>query len=227
MGALVARRLTNRLSNRRSALVLVLLAAVVINLPIVHSTWYAWRLDRAGVETQATVVDTQRVPPDEDGRYVVEFRFDRTLDPEQRVWFAQVDEDTYDAARADETIGARMLPARPGTYEVDGQQRSSLPWIITLLGDVMLLGIALLYWRTRPTPGLELRLVATADVERCKPKASLERLEDGSYVVCGEVSGIEDDAIVLDVGEQSVRVELAGYANPVGYQQPARVTGRP
>jgi hypothetical protein len=222
----LASRLTNRLTNRRSALVLVVLAAVVINLPIVHSTWYAWRLDRTGVETEATVVDTKRVPPDDDGKYVVEFRFDRTLDPEQRVWFAQVDEGTYDAARADETIGARMLPARPGTYEVDGQQQSSLPWIITLLGDVMLLGVALLYWRTRPS-GEQLHLVATADVERCKPRTSIEQLEDGSYVVCGEVSGIEDDAIVLDLGDQSVRVELAGHANPVGYQQPARVTGRP
>lgn len=223
----MATRLTKRLNNRRSALVLVVFAAVVINLPMAHSAWYAWRLDRDGVQTEATVVDTQRVPPDGDGKYVVEFRFDRVLDPGQRVWFAQVDAATYDAAEADDRIGARVLPSRPATHEVDGQQQSSLPWVITLLGDVMLLAIALLYWRTRPTPGLELRLVATADVERCKPKASLERLEDGSYVVCGEVSGIEDDAIVLDVGEQSVRVELAGHANPVGYQQPARVIGRP
>jgi len=223
----VVRRLSNRLTSRRGALVLVLLAAVVINLPIVHSSWYAWRLDRDGVETEATVVDTQRVPPDDGDKFVVEFRFDRALDPGQEVWFAQVDEAAYAAARSDETIGARVLPDRPGTFEVDGQQQSSLPWIITVLGDVMLLGVALLYWRGRPTPGLELRLVATADVERCKPKSSIERLEDGSYVVCGEVSGIEDDAIVLDLGEQTVRVELDGHANPVGYQQPARVTGRP
>lgn len=219
--------MARRLTHRRSAVVLVVLAAVVINLPIAHSTWYAWRLDRNGVETEATVVDTHRVPPDGGDKYVVEFRFVRELDPSQEVWFAQVDEATYDSARTDETVEARMLPERPGTYEVDGQQQSALPWVITLLGDVMLLGVALLYWRTRPTPGLDLRLVATADVERCKPRSSIELLEDGSYVVCGEVSGIEDDAIVLDLGDQSVRVELDGHANPVGYQQPARVTGRP
>ncbi len=69
--------------------------------------------------------------------------------------------------------------------------------------------------------------MATADVELCKPIVSIEKLKDGSYVVCGEVSGIEDDAIELDLGDQTVRVELDGHANPVGYQQPARVIGRP
>lgn len=222
----MATRLTRGLTGRRGALALVVLAAVVINLPMVHSSWYAWRLDRDGVRTEATVVDTRQVPPEGDGKNVVEFRFDRVLDPGQRVWFAHVDEATYDAAEADERIGVRVLPARPATHETDGQEKSSLPWVITLLGDVMLLGIALLYWRTRPS-GAELRLVATADVERCKPKPSIERLDDGSYVVCGEVCGIDDDAIVLEVGEHTVRVELDGHSNQVGYQQPARVTGRP
>jgi hypothetical protein len=222
----VAPGLTRRLTNKKPALFLVVLAAVVINLPMAHSAWYGWRLDRDGVETEATVVETRRVPPDGDGKYVVEFRFDRAIDPEQKQWFAQVDEATYEAARADDVIEVRVLPDRPGTHEAAGQEKSALPWAITLLGDLMLLGLAVLYWRTRPS-GAQLHLVATADVQRCKPNASIERLDDGSYVVCGEVSGIEDDAIVLDIGEQTVRVELDGHTNPVGYQQPARVTGRP
>lgn len=207
-------------------MILVAIAAVVINLPIAHSSWYGWRLDRDGVSTEATVVETRRVPPDSDGKYIVEFRFDRELDPAQEVWFAEVDEAAYERAEADGQIGVRVLPSRPATYEADGQRQGALPWVITLLGDLMLVGIALLHWRTRPS-GEQLRLVATADVERCKPLASIERLDDGRYVVCGEVSGIEDDAIVLDLGDQTVRVELDGHANPVGYQQPARVTGRP
>jgi hypothetical protein len=207
-------------------MILVAIAAVVINLPIAHSSWYGWRLDRDGVSTEATVVETRRVPPDFDGSHIVEFRFDRELDPEQKVWFAEVDEATYERARAEDLIGVRVLPGRPATYEADGQRKGVLPWVITLLGDLMLVGVALLYWRTRPS-GEQLRLVATADVERCKPLASIERLDDGRYVVCGEVSGIEDDAILLDLGDQTVRVELDGHANPVGYQQPARVTGRP
>lgn len=218
--------MTRRLANKKAAIFLIALAAVVINLPLAHSSYYGWRLDRDGVETVATVVDTRRVPPDdEDGKYVVEFRFDRELDPEQKVWFAQVDEATYDGARANAVIDVRMLPDRPATYEADGQEEGSLPWVITLLGDLMLFGIAFLYSRFGPA-GRQLNLVALADVERCKPLASIELLEDGRYVVCGEVSEIEDDAIVLEVGDQMVRVELDGHANAVGYQQPARVIGR-
>ncbi len=223
----MAQGITRRLTNKTPALILVAFAALVINLPMAHSAYYGWRLDRDGVETAATVVDTRRVPPDaEDGKYVVEFRFDSDIDPEQKVWFAQVDEATYDRAEADAEIGVRVLPSRPATYEADGQEKGSLPWVITLLGNGMLIGIALVYWRFRPS-GKQLHLVAVADVERCKPLASIERLEDGRYVVCGEVSEIEDDAIVLDLGEQTVRVELDGHANEVGYQQPARVVGRP
>ena len=49
----------------------------MINLPLAHSSYYGWRLDRDGVETVATVVDTRRGPPDgDDSKYFVEFRFD-------------------------------------------------------------------------------------------------------------------------------------------------------
>ena len=101
------------------------------------------------------------------------------------------------------TNGSRSgcSPTGRPSYETEGQQKSSALWLITLLGDVMLLGMALLYWRTRPS-GAQLNLVATGDVERCKPVASIEKLKDGSFVVCGEVSGIEDDAIVLDLGDR-------------------------
>lgn len=218
--------MTRRLTDRTPALLLVAFAALVINLPLAHSAYYGWRLDRGGVETVAAVVDTRRVPPGEDGDYVVEFRFDIGIDPEQKVWFAQVDAATYDRAEADAEIGVRVLPSRPATHEADGQEKGSLPWVVTLLGNAMLIGIAWVYWRFRPS-GRQLHLVAVADVERCKPQSSIERLEDGRYVVCGEVSEIEGDAIVLDLGEQTVRVELDGHANEVGYQQPARVVGRP
>jgi len=221
----LTRSLAQGLPNKKATFFLIALAVVVINLPVAHSAWYGWRLDRNGVDTEATVVETRRVPPDGDD-YVVRFRFDRELDPEQEEWFANVDKAAYDRAEADGVIDVRMLPDRPATYEADGQQKGVLPWVITLVGDLMLLLILFLYWRVRP-PGEQLRLVAIADVERCRPRTSLERLDDGSYVVCGEVAEIEDDAIVLDLGDQTVRIELAGHTNEVGYQQPARVTGRP
>ena len=45
------------------------------------------------------------------------------------------------------------------------------------------------------------------------------------FVVCGEVEEIEDDAVVLDLGDRRVRVLLDGHHNPAGYQQPVRATG--
>ena len=119
-----------------------------------------------------------------------------------------------------------MLPDRPATYEAEGQEQGLAAWVITLLGDLMLLGIvfALL---AAPTAGQPAAPGGHRRRRALQAARSIERLEDGSYVVCGEVSEIEDDAIVLDLGDHTVRVELDGHANPVGYQQPARVIGRP
>jgi hypothetical protein len=220
----VAGGLRQRVPSGKGAVLLIALGAVVINLPLAHSSYYDWRLGRDGVETSATVVETHGSEDGDD--HFVRFRLDRELDPAQDEWVAEVDQAAYERAEAAEVIDVRVLPDRPGTYEVDGQQQSALPWVITLVGDLMLLGVVLLYWRARPAD-TRLRLVATADVERCRPGPLLERRDDGSYVVCGDVIAIEDDAIVLDAGEHAVRVELDGHANPVGYQQPARVTGRP
>lgn len=219
--------LTRRITGPKTAVFLVVLAALVINLPLAHGAYYGWRLDRDGVDTRAVVVDTRLVPEDaEDPEHVVEFRFDRDLDPEQRTWFADVDPDTYERAEADGRLAVRVLPDRPATHEAEGQQSGSLPLVITLLGDLMLLGVAVLYWRFRPT-GRDLHLLATADVERCKPGVVVERRDDGLYVVCGDVREIEDGRIVLDLGDQVAHVDLDGHLNEVGYQQPARVVGRP
>jgi len=110
----VARGLRPGVTTSRGAYLLVALGAVVINLPLTHSAYYDWRLDRDGVETQATVVDTYDGSDD----YFVRFRFEAGLDPEADEWLAQIDEAAYDRARADEVIDVRVLPDRVGTYEV-------------------------------------------------------------------------------------------------------------
>ena len=98
---------------------------------------------------------------------------------------------------------------------------------ITLFADAILLVILLLVWRFRgrgrPEP---LRMAAIGDVERCPPGAVLEQLEATLYLVRGEVIGIADGEIVLDLGDQDVVVVLDGHRNPVGYQQPAQVRAR-
>lgn len=217
--------------SRRGAALLVALTVVVINLPLLHSSWLDWRLDRNGVDVDATVTDSTILPPEDDAKYVVQFRFNREVDPVQQSWTAQVDEATYDDATDTDEIRVRVLPERPSAYRAVGQVSGRLGLVITLFADVVLLAMVLLLWRyrrpgSRPGASRELQMVATADVERCKPASSRQLLADGRYVVCGEVTGITDDGLVLDVGDATVQVDLAGHANPVGYQQPARVMGR-
>lgn len=199
---------------------------VVINLQMLHSSYLSWQLGRSGVEVAAAVTDTGVLSPDDDPSYVVQFRFDDELDPEQRSWSAQVDQATYDEAVETELVGVRVLPDNPSAYEVTGQVGSRLGLVITLFADVVLVGLVMLLWRYRGPGNEELRLVATEDVTRAKPGSGIDRLGADGYAVVGEVVAIDDDGLVLDLGDRQVRVDLAGHANPVGYQQPARVIGR-
>lgn len=222
MGATVVRGV-----NRRWSALLLVIGAVVINLPVAHSGYYGWRLDGDGVETSAVVTDTQELPPEDDPTYAVEFRFDSDIDPEQRKWFASVDEETYQEAESTDRIDVRVLPDHPSTYEAAGQEKTRMGLVLTALGDLMLILIALVLWKAPPRIE-ELHLVAAGDVEVGRRKPGLQRIHGDLYEVYGEVTGIEDDHVVLDIGNrQSVRVRLNGHKNRVGYEQPARVVGTP
>jgi hypothetical protein len=210
------------------ALLLVVLLVVVINLPLVHSGLTSWRVERSGTDVTATVTAHRVLSPEDDPAYFVEFVYpgDDPDDPDVPRWTAEVDRATYEQAVADEAIGVRVLPDRPAAYTVDGQVTHRLGLVITLIADAALLTMLLLLWRFRARLRPRLEAVAVADVERCKPGGSLEKTDDGLYLVSGEVSGIKDDEIILELGDRQVRVLLDGHANPVGYQQPARVRVR-
>ena len=55
---------------------------------------------------------------------------------------------------------------------------------------------------------------------------ALEKQEGDLYLIRGEVTAVEEEEIVLDLGERSVRVLLDGHLNPVADRQPAQVRGR-
>ena len=215
--------------NRRRRRGGVLLAVLVlfINLPMLHSTWMSWRVDRSGTDVTAKVADHHVLTPESDPQYWLGFRFPEDIDPDQGLWTARVDHATYEQAVADETVEVRVLEDNPAAYRVEGQVRSRVGLVVTLVADVILLLILLLSWRfgrsTRPLP---LRVAAIGDVERCPPGAVLEQIEGTLYLVRGEVVRIADGEIVLDAGERDVVVLLDGHRNPVGYQQPAQVRCR-
>ncbi|MCW2766213.1 MAG: hypothetical protein JWO11_2172 [Nocardioides sp.] len=209
--------------NRRlSQILLVLVFAAIINLPLLHSSFTKWRVERSGEDVTATVTDHQV----RGSEHLLEFTFPKDVDPDQARWTAEVDGATYDAAVASGSLRVRVLPGHPSAYQADGQVTGHLGLILTLLADLALLVCTVLLLRYRGRFRPELRMVAVEDVERCPPGAVLDRIDGLVYTACGEVTVIEDDEIVLDLGGRMLRVYLDGHANPVGYQQPARVTGR-
>jgi hypothetical protein len=217
------------MSRRTNRILLVVVLVAFINLPVLHSTWTRWQVDRNGTDTVAEVLpqESRVLGEDSDPSYWLVFRFPERIDPERLTWNAQVDRETFEEASAQGSVEVRVLEDRPAAYVVEGQIRSWVGLVITLVADAILLAILLLAWRhrgrTRPVP---IRIAAIGDVERCPPGGVLEQIEGDLYLVRGEVTGIDGDEIVLDAGERDVLVVLDGHHNPVGYQQPAEVRGR-
>ena len=214
------------MSRRTIRILLVVVLVAFINLPLLHSTWTRWQVDRNGTDTVAEVVDTRVLGEDTDPSYWLVFRFSESIDPEGLSWTAQVDRGTFEEARAQDSVEVRVLEDRPAAHVVEGQVRSWIGLGITLIADAIMLAILLLVWRARPSRPVPMRIAAIGDVERCPPGGILEQIEGDLYLVRGDVTGIDGDEIVLDAGERDVLVILDGHHNPVGYQQPAEVRGR-
>ncbi|MBB3045550.1 hypothetical protein [Nocardioides soli] len=208
---------------RRTRYVLVLvLAAVLVNLPLLHATWTDLRVDRSGVEVEATVVDHRTAG----GQHLLTFRFPEDIDPDQRTWSADVDAATFDRAVGTGEITVRVVESDPAAYRVDGQVDSSALLVITLIADVLLVVVALLLWRYGGRRRPQLRAIAVGDVERCPPGVALDRIEGETYLVRGEVAELGDDRVVIELADRSVLVLLDGHRNPVGHQQAAQVHAR-
>lgn len=215
------------MSRRANRILLVVVLVAFINLPVLHSTWTRWQVERGGTDTVAEVVDTRVLGADDEPTYWLTFVFTEGIDDDQTRWSAQVDRDTFEEAGVERSVEVRVLEERPAAHIVEGEVRNRVGLAITLVADAILLAILLLVGRgrrsTRPVP---IRIAAIGDVERCPPGGVVEQIEGNLYLVRGEVTGIDGDEIVLDAGERDVLVVLDGHHNPVGYQQPGEVRGR-
>ena len=208
---------------RRHSAFLIVVLAVVVNLPLLHGWYQDQKVRTSGTDVTATVVDDRVVNGDE---YWVSFAFPADVDPDGRTWSAEVVEEAYDDAVAAGEITVRVVEDDPAAYRVEGAVDSNVPLVITAVADVILLLIVLLLWRSGGRMRARLHAVALADVERCAPENLLERIGGEDYLIRGEVLEIGDGSVTLDLGNRAVVVLLDGHQNPVGHQQPAQVRAR-
>ena len=201
---------------------LIAFVAMVINFPLAHSTYLRWQLDRSGVDVVAEVTEARKAGDE----FLVQFTVPADgRRPAFKGAVARVDEDTFEVARDTRTIDVRVLPDNGGVFEAEGQVPSRVGLLITGLADLFLVAIVVLMVRFRSVMRVELVLRATEDLERCPPGSRLDRIEGLRYLVSGDVVQIEDDEVVLDLGDRTVRVLLDGYANPAGFQQSVCAVG--
>ena len=134
----------------RGSVALLVLLAVVVNLPLAHRAWQHHRLDRAGRDVTATVTATDVLRPrSADPVHVVRFRLPEDVDPAGRTWPADVDRATYERAERSGEIGVRVVPGSPGTQAVDGATGSTLGWLVIGVVDLVVLLLGLLLWTHR------------------------------------------------------------------------------
>ena len=200
---------------------LVALVVVMVNLPFVHSTWQDHRLDQDGHDISARVTGHE----ERGDQRTVAFEVKDVDDYDDIRGSVSVDRATYDQAVASGRVQVRVLPGSSMVWRVDGETTSNLGLVVTVVADVFLLIMVLLLLRFGSRLRQEMVLVASEDLERCPPGSVLDQVDGLRFVVCGEVETIEDDAVVLDLGDRRVRVILDGHHNPAGYQQPVRATG--
>ncbi|KRF20346.1 hypothetical protein [Nocardioides sp. Soil796] len=206
-------------------IVAVVVLLFLVNLPIGHLWWSNHRLDTDGQVTQASVDKVEEIGSGDTKRYFVTFTLPRDVDPERHDYAEEVTRATWQTAKETDRIEVTYLVGHPSANRAAGNvPPGNVGLVLTLLADLAILGMfALMLWVRRHDV---LELVATRDVARCKPGDLIEELEGGHVMVRGDVLEIEDDHVVLVSGGKRVKVILAGFANPVGHQQPAEAHGR-
>jgi len=207
---------------RTRRILIVVVALFVVNAPYVLYRYQLHRVATDGIQVTATVVSASEVGDD----VLLEFRFPTSVDPDQTSRRARVDATTGAEAVAAGEVDVRVLEGHPASFTLEGQQRGHGPLILTLGADAVIVLLILLRWRLggrikRPA----LVAVALGDVEEGEEGSLLDKQEDGTYVINGEVSEAGSNQLVIALRDRDVTVHLRGYANPVDVGGRAKVLG--
>jgi hypothetical protein len=207
---------------RTRRILIVVVALLVINVPYVVYRYQFHRVSTDGIQVTATVVSSAEAGND----VLLELRFPTSVDPDQKSRRARVDATAGQQAVQSGEVDVRVLEGHPDVFTLEGQHRGHGAAILTFGSDAVILLLILLSWRLggrirRPA----LVAVALGDVESGEEGSLLDKQDDGTYVINGEVTGSGPDSVVITLRDRDVTVHLRGHANPVDVGGRARVLG--
>lgn len=205
---------------RWGRVVLVVVVLAVINVPYALHEWQLHRVATSGDKVTATVVDVRLAGDDAD----IAFRLPASVDEDQKVRTARVHRDVAVEAARTRMLQVRVLDGHPAVFHVDGQIRSWVGLIFTLVADALVAVMLLLSWRLggrlrRPT----LVGIAVEDVRSGDEGSLLDKQDDGTYLINGEVTSTGPASLVLALRDRRVEIHLRDHDNPVGVGGRARV----
>ncbi len=205
---------------RWSRVIIVVLALLVINLPYASYRWHQHRVQTSGDVVTATVLGVR----DHGDQADLAFRFPASLHDEQKARTVRLERGVADEARRTGQIDVRVLDGNPDIYYVPGQVQSSSGLILTFVADSLVLLMILLSWRLggrirRPT----LVGIAVEDVRDGEEGSLLDKLDDGTYLINGEVASAGPSSLVLTLRDRDVEIQLRDHENPVAVGERARV----
>jgi hypothetical protein len=201
-------------------IVLVVVALVVVNAPFFLHQYQLHRARSEGVHTTATVASVSISGDDA----IVAFRLPEDLDSSQDLRTVKVDRATGATAARTQQLDVQVLRGHPDVFHVDGQVPSRGGWIFTGIADLLILIMLLLSWRLggrlRRPP---LEAVAVGDVENGDEGSLLDKQEDGTYLINGEVAETRSESLVLRLRDRDVTVHLREHHNPLSVGDRAQV----
>jgi hypothetical protein len=201
-------------------ILLVVVALLVVNVPYLLHVWQVHRAESDGVHVTATVVSASISGDDA----VLAFRLPKSVDSAQDLHTVKVDRATGTVAARTQQLDVQVLPGHPDVFHVDGQVRSRGGLLITGAADLLIVIMVLLSLRLggrlRRPP---LEAVAVADVEDGDEGSLLDKQEDGTYLINGEVAETRAESLVLRLRDRDVTVHLREHHNPLAVGDRAQV----
>ena len=201
---------------------ILLVAAVlaVVNLPFLLHQYQLSRAKSDGVHVTATVAGVTFSGDDA----IVAFRYPAEVEASQDVHTVKLDRAAGAAAARTNRLDVQVLDGHPSVFHVAGQQRSWGGFVFTGAADVLIVALVLLSWRLggrlRRPP---LEAVAIADVQSGDEGSLLDKQDDGTYLINGEVAETGEQSFVLRLRDRDVTVHLREYHNPLGVGDRAQV----